>query len=187
MCIKYTSEAGKKGLMEHNKRFSTGNRLLPPIDEEKAMYGSLAGSHFNLALRLIQSGSYSPIGNLSDMMDEQPHLKMKVKEGHVWTILSEETPLVAQQEISLWKNMDQNDNQGIHEIEILQNIKMTALSLSKSMNKVSMGDLVAFVGKSNPAKIKSSLLMTLCRYYIGFLNNGVPELVGTLWSITLRQ
>ena len=44
ICIRYTSEKGKKMLLEHNHRFSRGNRFLPPIDDEMAMYGSLACS-----------------------------------------------------------------------------------------------------------------------------------------------
>ena len=63
-CIKYTSEHGKALLLDHNnKRFSKGNKLLPAINEE-AMYGSLTSSHYNLALRCIQTGLHSPIWDL---------------------------------------------------------------------------------------------------------------------------
>ncbi len=44
ICVKYTSEAGKTLLLEHNRRFSKGNVLLPPVNEE-ALYGSLETSH----------------------------------------------------------------------------------------------------------------------------------------------
>ena len=63
ICIKYTSEHGKALLLEHNKRFSKGNVLLPGINEE-AMYGSLATSHFNVALRCIQARIHSPCRQL---------------------------------------------------------------------------------------------------------------------------
>ena len=62
ICIEYTSVEGRRELIEHNLRFSKGCSLLPAIDESRAMYGSLAGSHFNLALRLIQAGAISPAG-----------------------------------------------------------------------------------------------------------------------------
>ena len=70
ICILYASEEGKKRLLEHNLRFSKGNRLLPPINESVAIYGSLASSHYNLALRCIQSNMISPIGSLSDLLQD---------------------------------------------------------------------------------------------------------------------
>ena len=67
ICIKYTSEHGKALLMEHNKRFAKGSKLLPAINEE-AMSGSLASSHYNLALKCIQASLNSHIGTLSDLL-----------------------------------------------------------------------------------------------------------------------
>eukprot|EP00972_Heterocapsa_arctica_P076835 11332628-Heterocapsa_arctica.AAC.1 len=64
-------------------------QLLPPIDEDKSLYGSLAGSHFNLALRCIQSGTFSPAGDLANLLVEDPSLQDVVKNGHRWWILSE--------------------------------------------------------------------------------------------------
>ena len=61
ICIKYTYEHGKALLLEHNERFSKGNKLLPAVNDE-AMYGSLANYHYNLALRCIQTCLHSPIG-----------------------------------------------------------------------------------------------------------------------------
>ena len=37
ICIEFKSEAGKKKLLEHNHRFSTGCQLLPPIHEEMVL------------------------------------------------------------------------------------------------------------------------------------------------------
>jgi hypothetical protein len=87
ICIKFTREAGKMKLLRHNKRFTQGNKLLPPINEEHAIYGSLATSHFNLALRCIQSGLPSHIGNLSDLMSDNMNLKDVVLNGHRWWVL----------------------------------------------------------------------------------------------------
>ena len=54
ICVEFKSPEGKRKLLQHNYRFSRGSLLLPRIEENKVLYGSLAGSHLNLALRLIQ-------------------------------------------------------------------------------------------------------------------------------------
>ena len=55
ICIMYTSEEGKRKLLEHNKRFSQGSKLMPQVLqavlEGGPLYGSLACTHLNLALR----------------------------------------------------------------------------------------------------------------------------------------
>ena len=122
ICIEYKSVEGKKELIEHNLRFSTGCALLPAVDETKAMYGSLAGSHFNIALRLIKAGAISPAGDLRTLMRDDESLAETVQNGHRWFILKENILRESQVEISLWRNQDQNDNQGTHEMEILQTI-----------------------------------------------------------------
>ncbi len=53
ICVKYTSELGKKNLIEHNRRFTQGNAFLP---HEEAIYASLACAHLNIALRCIRAG-----------------------------------------------------------------------------------------------------------------------------------
>ena len=84
-------------------------------------------------------------------------------------------------DISVWRNQDQNENQQSHELEILQTIKFTAEnSLNNGKQKVQVGDLVAAAQKRNPAKITPLTWMTLVKYYVGFLENGVPELVEDL-------
>ena len=119
ICIKFTSEKGLKELHDHNNRFSKGCKLLPPI-KEGAMYGSLAASHFNLALRCIKNGTFSPIGNLGDLLEEGgANLKEMVTSGHRWWILPEAVLKELQVDISIWRNMDQNENQNSHEMEIL--------------------------------------------------------------------
>lgn len=180
ICIKFTSEAGRKKLLEHNKRFSMGNKLLPPIDEEHAVYGSLATSHYNLALRCLQSGLHSPIGNLADLVSENLNLKDAVINGHRWWVIPESVCQERQVDISLWRNMDQNENQATHEIEILQCIKATAENLSQKQTKVTQGDLVAATARRNPAKISPLALTNLSRFYIGFLQNGVVDLMADL-------
>ena len=56
-------------------------------------------------------------------------------------ILPETVLAERQVDISLWRNMDQNENQVSHEIEILQGIKATAESLSVNPRKLTQGTL----------------------------------------------
>ena len=140
ICLKFTSPQGLKSLHDHNKRFSKGCQLLPTIKNE-AIYGSLACSHYNLALRLLQAGAKSPIGDLIKLLEENEHLKDTAMSGHKWWILPEEVAAERQVDISLWRNMDQNENQVSHEIEILQGIKATAESISMKHRNITQVDL----------------------------------------------
>ena len=47
-------------------------------------------------------------------------------------------------------------------------------------DKVSLGDLVAAAQKRNPAKISPTTWLTLGKYYIGFLEKGVLDLIEDL-------
>jgi hypothetical protein len=167
ICVQYTSPEGKAMLIEHNKRFSSS--LLPPVDEDKAMYGSLAGSHLNIALRLLQRGCNSPAGDVRTLCDSDPSLKDAATHGHRWWILPESLATEIQVDISLWRNADQNENQGTHEIEILGTIMATAELLKKTQKKVILGDLVAKAGKRSPAKIMPLVLNTLAKFFVQFL------------------
>ena len=179
ICVKYLSEQGKKDLLEHNHRFTKGNKLLPPVNGE-AMYGSLACSHLNMALRCIQAGLQSPAGDLQDLMDDTGNLKDVVLNGHKWWVLPETVPAERQVDISLWRNMDHNENQATPEIEILQIIRVTCEALSKKQAKITHGGLMASAARRNPAKLSAATLQTLSKYFIGFLENGAVDLVEDL-------
>ena len=179
ICIKFTSPEGLKALHDHNKRFTKGCQLMPAIKSE-AIYGSLACSHLNLALRLLQAGAKTPIGDLIKILEEIEHLQDFVVSGHKWWILPEDVSRERQLDISLWRNMDQNENQVTHEMETLQGIKATAESLSVNQNRISVGDLVSAAVRKNPAKLSPKIMNVLTRVYIGFLENGVPELLQEL-------
>ena len=73
ICIQYITEHGIRLLLDHNRKFTQGNKLLPPIPEGASapLYGALACTHFNISLRCIKNGIPSPIGNLSDLLDLQ--------------------------------------------------------------------------------------------------------------------
>ena len=106
ICVKYTSVEGKSRFIEHNRRFSAGTPLLPPIDvnESQAMFGTIAGSHFNLALRILASGIGSPAADLTNLVEGS--LGETVKNGHKWWILPENTPLEDIVDVSLWRNQE---------------------------------------------------------------------------------
>ena len=182
ICVEYRSEQGIKKLLEHNRRFTQGNKLLPQIWEGHSgpLFGSLACTHLNLAFRAIKNGTPSPIGTLGDMLENKT-LKEAVLNGHRWWVLPETVVKERQIDISLWRNQDQNENQQSHELEILQTIKFAAESfLAAGKDKVALGDLVAAAQKRNPAKITPQTWLNLCKYYIGFLENGVVDLVEDL-------
>ena len=180
ICIEYKSDEGRRKLIEHNQRFSKGCSLLPAIDDKVAMYGSLAGSHLNLALRLIQNGASSPAGDIRSLTEGDPSLGDIVMHGHRWWILPENTPVDRQVDISLWRNQDQNENQSTHEIEILQNIVATATDISRTQKTVPMGELIAKACKRTPAKISPTAIQTLAKFFVQFLSTGDQVLVGEL-------
>ncbi len=183
ICVAYTSSEGKAALLEHNMSFSKGEALLPPIHAEGPLYGSLAGSHLNLALRVLKSGSYSTVGDLKRLLSESQSLEEMVTAGHRWWILPEDVPANELIDISLWRNQDQNENQGTHEVEVLQSIISSARLLGsqrKSSSVVSLADLIAYAQRRNPAKLSPMVLTTMTRYFSQFLADGCQHLVTEL-------
>ena len=155
ICVEIKSTEGKQLLINYNKKFSLGNQDLPPIDEHMAVYASLAGSHFNMALRCIQAGTHSPIGSLKDILTDNADLIDLVDNGHRWWVLPESVPESDQVDISMWRNADQNSNQGTHDIEVLCAIKACALDMGKSSpdGKVKEKDLISRAGRRNPSNM----------------------------------
>ena len=180
--IEFKSEKGKRLLLEHNERFSKGNHLLPPIlvKGHVVWYGSLAASHLNLALRCIRAGVNSPIGDLKSLIDDDVHLREVVQNGHRWWILPEETLVEEQQDISVWRNQDQNENQQTHEMEILQTIKAVAEAMCKLSAKVSLNDLVAKAQRRLPSKPCAQTFRVLAKLYVGFIEDSAGHMVDDL-------
>ena len=125
------------------------------------MYATLAGSHFNIALRCIKAGTHSPVGDLQGILTDNQDLVDIVENGHRWWALSESAPDEEQVYVLMWRNQDQNSNQGAHEIEVLQNIKAVAIEMLKSASdgQVKDKDLIARAGRRNPSKIPPSSLV----------------------------
>ena len=101
MCVQCNSAEGKHKLLDHTHRFACGKHLLPRIDSTKALYGSLAGSHLNLATRLLQLGASSPAGDVPALCQESLALLDVAMKGHKWWVLVEETDSQEQVELSL--------------------------------------------------------------------------------------
>ena len=73
------------------------------------------------------------------------------------------------------------NKQATHEIEILQTISIAAKKFADGgKTKVNLGDLVAAAMKWRPSKLSSGTWFGLARYYIGFLENGVLDLIDDL-------
>ena len=145
VCVKVESEAGIKALLEHNQRFTQSNQLMPAIltDHKGPWYASLACSHLNLSLRCIKNGTASPLGELQSLMNQES-LRDTATNGHWWWILPEDMSKTDQTDISLWRNQDQNENQAVHELEILGTMHHCAkVLLAAGKSKVDAGDLIA--------------------------------------------
>ena len=106
ICVQYKSDAGLARLIEHNRRFTSGSSLLPPVDDTKAMYGTIAGSHLNVALRILAHGLPSPAADVTNLVEPGSSLAEIVRSGHKWWILPEDTPIEDLVDISLWPNQD---------------------------------------------------------------------------------
>ena len=71
----------------------------------------------------------------------QPNLREAAINGHRWWVLPETVAKERKMDISLWRNQDQNENQGAHKIEILMTIKNSAEQfLNTGQEQVSVGD-----------------------------------------------
>ena len=167
-------------------RFTIGSQLLPRIEETKALYGSLAGSHLNLALRLLQQGATSPGGDVSTLCQDSLALQDVVMKGHKWWVLAEETDSQEQVELSLWRNQDQHENHASHEIEILQTIQTTAetwrtsAASSSSSRHVAINDLAARATRRIPAKVSAYHMTMLVKFWSQFIQNDRQDLLNEL-------
>ena len=118
MGVEIKSDEGIRKALEHNRKFTEGNKLLPPIQDlatRAPVYVSLACTHLNLAFRAIKNGTHSPVCNLRDLMDHET-LKQTVLEGHKWWVLPEDLP----------KDMDQEE---IARLKTEESMNMTLMPM----------------------------------------------------------
>ena len=86
-------------------------------------------------------------------------------------------------DLSFWRNQDQNESNGTHEIELLQNVVAAAEVLKASRSSdghrsiVSMSDLVAKSMRRTPAKVTNWTMSTLCKFFAQFLESGDQSLL----------
>ena len=159
VCVKIESQKGIQALLDHNQRFTQSNQLMPPIltghkgpwyaskNKKGPWYASLACSHLNIALRCIKNGTSSPLGELGSLMD-QASLRDAATKGHWWWVLPEDLSKVDQTDVSLWRNQGQNENQAVHELEILGTMHHCAKALlDADKRKVDAGGLIAAAQK----------------------------------------
>ena len=141
--IHYTSDKGRKDLVNFNLKWSQGRVGFPKVNAKKMRYGTLAGSHLTLAVRCVLERMQSPQGHdLGKLVDIDPKLKKVVEQGLEYIILEEDTPLEAQEKISSWRNQDQNSNLSFHEFESMQVLVDTAKRHALKRNgKVELGPL----------------------------------------------
>lgn len=180
ICVQFKSTEGKDALLKYNKVFSSGNRLFPPIDDSKVLYGTLAGSHLNLALRIIHSGLPSPACDVSKLAPPGSPLADVVENGHKWWILPEDTPVDQQVEVSQWRNMDQNENQSMHEVELLRAVISVCAEVSKVRSNLGIGDIIARVAQRTPMKASTQAVTGLSSFYLRLLEDKMPELATEL-------
>ena len=102
-------------------------------------------------------------------MDSCEELKEVVTHGHRWIVLKECVPADMKVQISMWRNADQNENQGTHEIEILQNVIASAQALQKDQVKVNHSELIAKTQKYTTQKIPVNSLRNISDF------PGVPQ------------
>ena len=89
-------------------------------------------------------------------------------------------PAETKVDISLWRNADQNANQGTHEIEILQNVVSSAQALQKDQVKVTTADLIAKTSKRTTQKIPVYALRTVADLFMGYLNKDRADLLAEI-------
>ena len=178
ICVEVKSVEGRRKLLEHNKKFISP--LMPPLAEDAVLYGSIACTHLNTALRFLASGKPSPAGDLSGLVDQQPNLKEAVLVGHKWWVLPEDTEPDLLRDISNWRNTDQAENQTAHEMEILQLVATAARDLAKKSEFVAVRDIIAKASRQVALKQSQILIEILSKLYVSILASGASELVNEL-------
>jgi len=99
-----------------------------------------------------------------------------VESGHKWWILPEDTPVDQQVEVSLWRSMDQNENQSLHEIEVLRSVISCCAEVSKVRSNLSVADIVARVAHNSPMKASGLAVTGITKFYLRLLEDKMPEL-----------
>ena len=184
VCVEVKSPEAKRAHLEHNKRFSKGNKLLPAIDEG-FLYVSLHNTHYNISLRIAKAGGVGPHGSFAKEMDRDALFKDAVMNGHHWLVLPEDTPKEEQLLLSSWMNQNQNSNQQSHEVEILQTIQSCAAAMYENRKgnlgqEIVKGDLTQRALKQNRTTISTRFMTILVGFFHQFCVNEREDLLQEL-------
>ena len=80
--------------------------------------------------------------------------------------------------ISASGNQDQNENQSIHEIEVLQTLRIAAEGFLKAGKvQIVAGDIISAAQRRNPVKFSDGMWKVLAKWYISFLDNKQADLI----------
>ena len=184
--VRCSSESKKAALLASNKRFTEGRPGLPPIDEKRMEYGTIAGSHLTLALRCVESDApcWSSGFGAKKLIDKQPNLKLASTRGLKYWVLKEDTPLEVIQAISSWRNQDQNVNQAFHEMELMVLIdRHTSTEVKNSSDgKVSLATVTALVTREAPLRLSDKLVQGQARFVLQFYKERRGDLIKELCS-----
>ena len=178
--VHYRSEEGKKALIAFNQRFSQGRVGAPKIHPEKMKYGTLASAHLTLAVRCVAEGMVSPVSgkNLGRLVVEDEKLGRVVLRGLQYTVLKETIPVEAMQEISQWRNQDQNSNLAFHEFELVQSLVAQARKTSIQCGpKVNLGNICALVLRSAPVSLSPHAVSSVGRFVLQYFGSAHQELL----------
>ena len=76
--------------------------------------------------------------------------------------------------------MEQNENQYLHEIEVLRNITHTCSELSARARALPLGEIVHRVLRRSPAKVSDDAIQYLAKYYLAHLADKTGHLAREL-------
>ena len=177
--VHYRSDEGRKALLGSNERFTEGRCGFPRIYEEKMKYGTLALSHFTLAVRCVRQGMVTPSGvNLGELLKEESKLARLAAQAAQYVVFKEETPVDAQREISQWRNPDQNSNLSFHEFALIQHIIQAARKETIARGpKLNLAPICAIVMGTSPVALTPGAVSGVARFVMQYFGSKHHDLL----------
>ena len=170
--IKYKDPAKIKWLQDYSYNMMGGQpQLWPPVEQSKAVHGSVATSHVTVKLRLHeakvkcdQTGvDFVLCADPTDPKYDEDLWKKAHGPGHTYWVLGEDTTEEEAKLLSSWRNADQNQNNGNSEASLISDVREVIRQLltkakvaGKEMKTVPIGQVVMMVEQNAIIKIKPS-------------------------------
>lgn len=142
-----------QALVSHNIMVAKSSDLFPAVRPTQMSFGTLAGSHLNITLRLFQIGGVSPVTGLSFAVCDDKHLDFAVSEGHLWIVLDEAITEQEAMATADYKNSEQNQSQVRHEIELIKAIQKVCLAEEKLSRTVQTSRILEVLQATSPVKL----------------------------------